>query len=139
MKTKDLLNLDFRVKENREIIQRVLGKIKPLSKYTEYEEIPMELLEKCLKVLTFKYAIGIQYINLTCAKSVEEMVFSSSVRNDSTYAWVGNVYGLTLYELISKTIILIYSEIRLERVITREQDAYNKIDRRRKQREDQDE
>lgn len=139
MKTIEILNLDCRKEENREIIQKVLKKIGPLSKYTEYEEIPMELLEKCLKVLTFKYAIRVQWINLSDANSIEEMLFSCSIRNDSSYAWVGNAYGKSLYELVCKTVIFIYSEIKAKRVITREQDAYNKLEKKRKQEEGQNE
>ena len=62
MKTEDILNLDYRKEENQEAIQRVLRKIKPLSKFSEDENIPFEKLEKLIGLYQNKYAIKIQYI-----------------------------------------------------------------------------
>ena len=45
MKTEDILNLDYREKENKQIIQKALLNIKPLSKFSD-EKIPLEALEK---------------------------------------------------------------------------------------------
>ena len=39
MTIKEIINLDCRVKENKESIQRALRKIKPLSNYSEDAEI----------------------------------------------------------------------------------------------------
>ena len=49
MKTEQILNLDFRKEENQGIIQKVLRKIKPLSKYSD-EVVPIEAIEKLVRV-----------------------------------------------------------------------------------------
>ena len=41
MKTTEILDLDCRVNENREIIQTVLRQIKPLAKCSDEYDIPM--------------------------------------------------------------------------------------------------
>lgn len=56
MTTKQVLDLDCREEENREIIQKVLRQIKPLSNCLE-EQVPFEKLEKCLYVLCKNYNI----------------------------------------------------------------------------------
>ena len=54
------MNLDCRKEENKEIIQKVLRKIKPLSKYSVGECIPISALEKAITVMTKKYNMHIR-------------------------------------------------------------------------------
>ena len=51
MKTEDIINLDCRKEENKEIIQKVLRKIKPLSRYPDGCDIPFEAIEKAITVM----------------------------------------------------------------------------------------
>ncbi len=118
MKTQEILELDFRKKESKEIIQKVLRQVKPLSKCSD-EQIPVDMLEKCVKVLTFKYAIRIQWITITTPENVEEMLFNLSLLEDHNHKWLGNVYGQTFYEVIAKTVIKMYSEIKAGRILLR--------------------
>ena len=137
MKTNEILELDFRKKENKEIIQKVLRKIKPLSKCSG-EQIPVEKLEKCLKVLTLKYAIQIQWITITNSKDADEMLFKLSLLDSHNYKWLGNVYGQTFYEVISKTIIKMYSEIKADRILLRSDSEEIKRTGKLKKTEEQD-
>ena len=41
MTTEEILNLDYRKEESKTKIQKVLRKIKPLSKYSEEDDIPL--------------------------------------------------------------------------------------------------
>lgn len=130
MKTEEILNLDCRKEENKETIQKVLRKIKPLAKY-EDEVVPQEAIERCAKVLLLKYAVRIQWINITPADNVEEMVYKVSIINDDDYKWMGNVYGVTFYEAIAKTVIKVYSMTRSNEIMTREESKNKKTNIRK--------
>ena len=60
MKTEDIINLDCRKEENKEIIQKVLRKIKPLSRYPDGCDIPFEAIEKAITVMCKKYCLRIK-------------------------------------------------------------------------------
>ena len=50
MTTKELLNLDYRDKQNKQIIQKALLHIKPLSKFSDEEHVPHSICnsdERC--------------------------------------------------------------------------------------------
>ena len=109
MKTEDILNLDYRKEENQEAIQRVLRKIKPLSKFSEDENIPFEKLEKLIGLYQNKYAIKIQYIMPNYEGSI---IYSASLLRSDNFKWIGNVYGMCMYELFAKIAIKMYTEIK---------------------------
>ena len=109
MKTEDILNLDYRKEENQEAIQRVLRKIKPLSKFSEDENVPFEKLEKLIGLYQNKYAIKIQYIIPNYEGSI---IYSASLLGSDNFKWIGNVYGMCMYELFAKIAIKMYTEIK---------------------------
>lgn len=109
MKTEDILNLDYRKEENQEAIQRVLRKIKPLSKFSDDEIIPFEKLEKLVGLYQNKYAIKIQYIMPNYEGSI---IYSASLLRSDNFKWIGNVYGMCMYELFAKIAIKMYTEIK---------------------------
>lgn len=109
MKTEDILNLDYRKEENQETIQRVLRKIKPLSKLSDDEIIPFEKLEKLIGLYQNKYAIKIQYIMPNYEGSI---IYSASLLRSDNFKWIGNVYGMCMYELFAKIAIKMYTEIK---------------------------
>ena len=109
MKTEDILNLDYRKEENQEAIQRVLRKIKPLSKFSDDENIPFEKLEKLIGLYQNKYAIKIQYIIPNYEGSI---IYSASLLRSDNFKWIGNVYGMCMYELFAKIAIKMYTEIK---------------------------
>ena len=109
MKTEDILNLDYRKEENQEAIQRVLRKIKPLSKFSDDENIPFEKLEKLIGLYQNKYAIKIQYIMPNYEGSI---IYSASLLRSDNFKWMGNVYGMCMYELFAKIAIKMYTEIK---------------------------
>ena len=109
MKTEDILNLDYRKEENQEAIQRVLRKIKPLSKFSDDENIPFEKLEKLIGLYQNKYAIKIQYIIPNYEGGI---IYSASLLRSDNFKWIGNVYGMCMYELFAKIAIKMYTEIK---------------------------
>lgn len=123
MKTEQILNLDYRKEESQEIIQKVLRKIKPLSKYSEEnEQVPVELLEKTISVLVNKYTITPQWVlmHFTGLQKGVPAMYSCSVKTSDTHEWLGTVYGSSLYELFAKLTIKMYSEVRSGKVKEKE-------------------
>ena len=111
MKTEQILNLDYRKEESQEIIQKVLRKIKPLSKYSEEQDIPLEAIEKVIRILSQKYEIVPQWIVMSLYESAIN-VYSIGVKTSNDHEWLGNVYGMCLYEVFAKLAIKMYSEIK---------------------------
>ena len=115
MKTEQILNLDYRKEESKEIIQKVLRKIKPLSKYSEEEQIPIEVIEKVIRVLCTKYEITPQWMNISFRDGITN-IYSIGVKTTTDHKWLGNVYGICLYEVFAKLVIKMYSEVKSGKV-----------------------
>lgn len=111
MKTDEILNLDYRKEENKVIIQKVLRKIKPLSKFSEENDIPIEAIEKAIRVMVCKYEITPQWMHITYENPIL-CVYSIGVKTSDTHKWLGDVFGMCLYEVFAKLAIKIYSEIK---------------------------
>ena len=110
MKTEQILNLDYRKEENQEIIQKVLRKIKPLSKYSD-EFVPLEAIEKLICVLCQKYEIIPQWMTMSYFEPTFG-IYSISVKTTIEHEWLGTVYGMCLYEVFAKLAIKMYSEVK---------------------------
>lgn len=119
MKTEEILNLDYRKEENQETIQKVLRKIKPLSKFSDENEIPLEAIEKAIRIMVNKYAITPQWLTMTFHEQTH-CIYSIGVKTSDTHQWLGNVFGVCLYEVFAKLAIKIYSEIKSGRIPEKE-------------------
>lgn len=119
MKTEQILNLDYRKKENQEIIQKVLRKIKPLSKFSEEENIPLEAIEKTVKVLVNKYDVTPQWMMMNYKEPVLG-IYSIGIKTADLHEWLGNVYGMCLYEVFAKLAIKIYSDVKSGKIKVKE-------------------
>lgn len=128
MKTNEILNLDCRKEENKEIIQKVLRKIKPLSKYPEGEQIPLEAIEKVVDAIVKKYEIVPQYMMMSYQES-KSSLYSISVKTTTDHSWLGSVHGISLYEVFAKLTIKMYSEVKSGKV------AIKSMSKEEKQRE----
>lgn len=110
MKTEQILNLDYRKEESQEIIQKVLTKIKPLSKYSD-EFVPLEAIEKLIRVLCQKYEIIPQWMTMSYHEPILG-IYSIGVKTTTDHKWLGTVYGMCLYEVFAKLAIKMYSEVK---------------------------
>lgn len=120
MKTEQILNLDYRKEENKEIIQKVLRKIKPLSKFSDEEQIPLEAIEKLVRVLNHKYEITPQWMTISLDEQFTT-IYSIGVKTTTDHKWLGNVFGICLYEVFAKLAIKMYSEIKSGNIEVRTQ------------------
>lgn len=112
MTTNQVLNLDFRKEENKEIIQKVLRQIKPLSRYSDECEIPFSALEKAITVMCKKYMMRIQSITPDMWANNEYTIWRAVLTNDVNLKLIDKVYGVTLYELFAKCAIRLYAEVK---------------------------
>ena len=112
MKTDQILNLDYREEEAKEIIQKVLRKIKPLSNLSDDNgDVPIEAIEKLIRILHQKYEITPQWMTISLHESAVN-VYSIGVKTTTDHQWLGTVYGMCLYEVFAKLAIKMYSEIK---------------------------
>lgn len=118
MKTNEILNLDYRKKESQEIIQKVLTKIKPLSKYSG-ETVPLEAIEKLVCVLCQKYEIVPQWMMMSFDEPIIG-IYSIGVKTTTNHKWLGTVYGMCIYEVFAKLAIKMYSEVKSGNIPTKE-------------------
>lgn len=106
MKTKDILNLNFKEEENKNKIKKVLQQIKPLSKYSD--EIPVEILEKVLNKLCVKYNY---YLSIFVEGQENNLYYHITIAHKEK-SITDNFYSMCIYEMLAKSIILIYSKTR---------------------------
>ena len=112
MTTKEVVNLDYRKEENQEIIQRVLRQIKPLSKYSDEYEIPLNALEKAIAVMCKKYAMHVQSIMADTFANEERIIWRAMLISEDGFKIIDAVHGISMYELLAKIAIRLYAEIK---------------------------
>lgn len=121
MKTEYVLGLDYNEEESKSKIQKVLKQIKPLSKYSDEEDVPLVALEKLIRVVCNKYLVRIRNIQQDIWSNKNYNIWKCDVMVDGKmFDSVGTVYGTSIYELFAKIAILMYSEIKKERLKVRE-------------------
>lgn len=114
MTTKEIMNLDYRKEENQEIIQKVLRKIKPLSKHSDEYDIPLSDIEKVITVMCKKYSIRIKDIVPNIWANNDSIIWKTTLTNEITFETIDEIYGICLYEVFAKTAIRLYAEIKKE-------------------------
>lgn len=112
MTTEQILQLDCREQKNREIIQKVLRKIRPLSKCPVGQDVPFEKLERCMQVLNEKYNLFCRELFPDTHSGDKYVIWRSTIINLSNLDTVGSAYGCTLYEVMAKTVIMLYAYTR---------------------------
>lgn len=113
MTTKEILELDCRNEHEKRIIEKALKKIKPLAKYED--EIPMDKIEKAIKIMSEKYGMMVRCIYMDNRSNKECPVYGAFVVNESDLKDIASVFGTTVFELFAKTAIAMYAESRKRR------------------------
>lgn len=112
MTTNEVINLDYREKKNKIIIQKVLRKIKPLSKYPDGSEIPLNDLEKVITIISKKYPLRVRELYPDIWSNDKLIIWKATLMNETTFKVIGSVYGVSIYEVFAKIVIKLYSEIK---------------------------
>ena len=112
MSTKQLLNLDCRKEENQKIIQKVLRQIKPLSRYSDEENIPFSALEKAITIMCKKYCMRIAELTPDVLANDKHIIWKAKLINETNSKTIDNVYGVSFYEVLDKSAIRLYAEVK---------------------------
>ena len=112
MTTKEIINLDYREKENQEIIQKVLRQIKPLSRYSDEYDIPLDAIEKAITVMCKKYSMIVRDFSPDIFGNDEHTIWRATLINDKTFKKIDDVYGISLYEIFAKIAIRLFAEVK---------------------------
>lgn len=111
MTTHDILQLDCRTDKNKEIIQRVLRKIKPLANCSE-EQVPLHKIERCMQILCKKHDYVVT-LYADPSSNDKSIIWRCAVIQYGRSVTSGvNVYGCSVYEAIAKATVLMYSHSR---------------------------
>jgi len=111
MTTNQVLQLDCREKENAKIIQKVLKQIKPLSKYSDENEIPFWAIEKAITVMSKKYNMRVRDFAPDVWANKNETIWRATVIDETNLSTI-SVYGISLYEVFAKVAVQMYSMVR---------------------------
>lgn len=117
MKTSDILLLDLRKEENKKKVNKFLLKIKFIGKAMEGTSnrlVPIEVLEDFLKEIKKRYGYGFQMIYSYYEDDIFRFYHVGIVNGKSE--WIGNVEGVTMWELFAKGTIKIYADIKRNEV-----------------------
>ena len=112
MTTKEIMNLDCRKEKDREIIQKVLRQIKPLSKYSDECNVPLDAIEKAITVMCKKYIVSVKEFSPDMFSNNDYTIWRATLINDKTLKVIENVYGISLYETFAKIAIRLYAEVK---------------------------
>jgi hypothetical protein len=118
LKISQIINGDFRQKGLEDEMQSWLRKIEILNKKTPAgQKVRLEDIEKLLQMLCKKYEYSMQYIlfNSTIAIERDEMPAYTMSLKDSENVHAGTVYGMTIYEVFGKAVLLLYALIKKEK------------------------
>lgn len=110
MTINEILNANCRKEEGRQIIQKALKKIKPLSKFQD-EEVPIEMIEKLVWKLSLKYNMRVKSIMTDLWSSDKGIIWVAHIVNEENLTDYGKpVYGVSMYEVLAKVALFMYSK-----------------------------
>ena len=112
MTTNQVLQLDCRLEENQKIIQRVLRQIKPLSRYSEEEDVPFEGIEKAITVMSKKYNMHVRDCCPDVWSNSKSTIWRATIIDDTNLNTIQLVYGISVYETFAKCAIAMYAQVR---------------------------
>lgn len=87
-----------------------LRKIKPFSKIDMEKEVSLDKLEKILRLMCNKYKISI-WVFMDPASADDYIIWHYGFLNESGKV-LFNVYGMSCYDVISKSVIALYGYTR---------------------------
>lgn len=108
MNIETLLSIDYRAESSKKFLQKTLLKIKPLEKYSNYDKVPLEKIEKLLFKLQQKYDVNIALIYTSGKANNDFFVYSGGISKDSANKIICAVHAVEIYELFAKMLIKVW-------------------------------
>lgn len=104
-----ILYIDCRKQENKKKLQNYLHTI---PKYKNIKgDVPLDMLEKMLYLVTDRYAVTVQWISYIC-EGDNSRYWSCSLRDDSDYSFITTITAVTVYEVFAKLAICLYALVK---------------------------
>lgn len=110
MNIKDIVNLDFREQDNKNIIQEWLNKIP----YIQKNNTDLDTLINFTHKICRKYKIWLKIKNDPFVHKDYD-VWSSTLIDDLTLETINKIYGMCIYELFAKQLLYLYAYTRKKR------------------------
>lgn len=108
-----VLKADFRKESDRQGVQRALRKFKSCRAYPMDTDVPFSEVEKLLSNMMLKYAIDpLDFFAVKQDGNETHIVWSCGVKKQDGHAWLGTAYGLTLYEVTCKVVLLLFLNVK---------------------------
>ena len=121
MTTNQILNLDCRKEENKEIIQKALKLIKPFRKYDENTNVKQSDLEKLIRIICLKYNIRIHSLRAELFSNETEIIWKATLINESNLKMEQFIYGLSTYEVLAKICIKMHKMVKSNKLDLRKE------------------
>lgn len=107
MNVEEILNLDC--SDGTDELIEELTNIKPLRKvFLREGEIKIEYIEKVIRIIDKKYNFGIRNLVPDCGSNKNNIVWRATILDYKTINVMKQIFGLTLYEVMSKVAIYMY-------------------------------
>lgn len=110
MTTEQILMLKMDVPGNKEKLQKALRKIKKFEKYDINTDIPLEKLEHFLWYVCTNYCVVTQWMHASFYG--DRLRYTWGAKRSDTHEWIEDVYGISIYEVVAKLVIMLYSRIK---------------------------
>lgn len=104
-----VIRLDCRGKENAGKIQEVLRTIKPLSKCPDGKMVQLVKIEKLITVLSKNYYMYVRGVYPDFWANSDGVIWRAEVMDERTLKCKKMVFGMSMYEVLAKTAIYMYS------------------------------
>lgn len=115
MTTQEILDLDCSKPENVKELKKALGKIKPLQKYKANGYLVEDMQEVLIQIHK-RYELEMQYIHFMVVEKYDNFYWSASIRGTKNGEWFGNVYAITIWEMMAKILVYMFSLIKQGKV-----------------------
>lgn len=107
MTTEELLMLNtITDKTALEKLQKALLKTKWFSRFSNPEDLTIDVVEECYSKVAEKYEVTIGYIMRASKYS-----WTAMLKHTDTHAWIYTCAGASLYEIMVKTMIVFYAHL----------------------------
>lgn len=109
MKLSEILEADWRIKQNRDIGMQKLAELPFFKSEWEDAEITIEALEEAIRKMFKKYPIIIGWISRS---PVDNQYYSFMIKNLEIERYIKTISCQTIYEGFAKTVIFMYAYIK---------------------------
>lgn len=103
--------IDCSEKQGKIKIQKLLRSLPPFKKYVKEKNVlNFELIEKVMIMIQMRYKVSMN-LRIVNERNSGTHWYSLGFKNDAIGEWIFTVYGLTIYEVFAKALIIFFKNI----------------------------